>query len=279
MIAIRLFFGCLGLLFTQASVGQYYYKDLITAQQSAKERQQLENQEIRKVIVHSFEADQQPSKGFFCEKEISRDHRKHTTYIKSAETGKSIQVALYDAAGRLVSNSDSAENNVNRSTFVYNSKGLLEAIHSYNRANDEDYDDMLRESHFYEYNEQQKPIRMWRVRNNKDSLEVQFVVDEQGRVTEEIEFKVGGLHYYYYYDTKGRLTDITKYNVVRERMMPDFVFEYNSSGQVTQMTTVDEGVTNQYWVWKYTYNDGLKIIEKCYDRGRTLVGYVEYEYK
>jgi hypothetical protein len=60
--------------------------------------------------------------------------------------------------------------------------------------------------------------------------------------------------------------------------MPDFLFEYNSAGQVTQMITTEEGISNNYFTWKNTYNDGLRIIEKCFSKEKELLGYFEFEY-
>lgn len=280
MIYYTRFLGCFILLSAGSPASsQYYYKDIVTSQIAAKERQVLEEQDVRKIIVHSFEADKTPSPGFFCEKVLAKDHRKHTSYIRSEQAGKSLQIVQFNKEGQLISNSDSSENTAYRSTYVYDDQQRLTAVHSYNRASDEDFNDLITESHLYSYEKTNLPVRMWRVRNGKDSTEIKFLHDEQGRITDEIELKPGGLHYYYYYDSRGRLSDIVKYHVVRQRLLADYMFEYNSAGQITQMTTVDDGATNQYWVWKYTYNNGVKIIEKCFDRGKTLVGYVEYEYE
>lgn len=268
----------LALAAPQAAFTQYYYKDIVTTQIAAKERQSYEELKVRKIIVHSFEADGQPSPGFFCEKVLAKDHRKHTSYIRSEQAGKSLQVVQFNNEGQLISNSDSSENTAYRSTYTYDEQQRLIAVHSYNRASDEDFNDLITEAHIYEYEKAKLPVRMWRIRNGKDSTEIKFLHDDKGRITDEIELKENGLHYYYYYDSRGRLSDIVKYHVVRDRLLADYMFEYNSAGQVTQMTTIGDGATNQYWVWKYTYNDGVKIIEKCFDRGKTLVGYVEYEY-
>jgi hypothetical protein len=62
------------------------------------------------------------------------------------------------------------------------------------------------------------------------------------------------------------------------KLLPDFTFEYNSANKVTQMVAVDEGVNRNYYTWKYVYNDGLKIIEKCFSKEGDLLGYFEYEY-
>ena len=120
---------------------------------------------------------------------------------------------------------------------------------------------------------------MLRIKNQKDSALIDFILDEQGNVTDEINAMPNGQHYYYYYDAKNRLTDIVKFNVVMGKLRPDFTFEYNNSNQVTQMIAVEEGVNRNYYTWKYVYNDGLRIIEKCFSKENVLLGYFEYEYK
>ena len=56
------------------------------------------------------------------------------------------------------------------------------------------------------------------------------------------------------------------------------MFEYNSAGKITQMTAVEEG-SNNYFIWKYTYDNGLRIKEKCFTNEKRLMGSIEYEYK
>jgi hypothetical protein len=60
-------------------------------------------------------------------------------------------------------------------------------------------------------------------------------------------------------------------------MIPDYLFEYNASGQLTQMTTI-EG-SSDFTIWKYQYENGLRTAEKAYDRNRKLLGTIEYQYK
>ena len=62
---------------------------------------------------------------------------------------------------------------------------------------------------------------------------------------------------YYYYDNDGRLTDIVRYNQKAGRLLPDYVFEYNS-GRLSSMLFVPAGSTDyQKWIYSYDAN-GLK---------------------
>ena len=257
---------------------QYYYKDLISNKQAQAENTALSQQKIRTIKVHSFEGDQTPSEGFFCEKKISKNYRRIDTYTRSYTTGKSLLTTNYNDNGQLLQSTDSSEITVATSFYEYNGQGDITNIISTSHSTDDDFKTVLKEEHQYSYNNKRQPVQMLRIKNGKDSALIDFILDEHGNVTDEIEAGSNGRHYYYYYDTKNRLTDIVKLNVVFAKLLPDLTFEYNNQNQVTQMITVEEGVNRNYYTWKYFYSEGLRIIEKCYSKENVLLGYFEYEY-
>ncbi len=261
------------------AMAQYYYKDLVSNKQAQVEKSVLQQQKIRAIEVHSFEGDKSPSEGFFCEKKISKDYRRMETYTRSYTTGKALLTSYYNEKEQLIQSTDSSDLIVSTSLYTYNSEGDIFSIVSNSHSADEDFTTALKEEHQYKYSDKKQPVQMLRIKNNKDSALVDFILDEHGNVSDEIEPGKNGLHYYYYYDNKNRLTDIVKFNVVLGKLIPDFTFEYNSSNQVTQMVAVEEGVHQNYYTWKYVYNDGVKIIEKCFSKENDLLGYFEYEYK
>lgn len=261
--------------FTRA---QYYYKDILSNKQVLAERIALKEQKIRNILVHSFEGNGEPSPGFFCEKKISRDYRRIETYTKSNITGKSILTAYYNDKEQLVRTHDSSELSVTSSIYHYDERGNVADIISTSYSTDDDFATSLNEVHAYTYDDKGRPVKMLRTRNLIDSALIIFTADENGNITDENETGKNGKHYYYYYNDKSRLTDIVKFNVVKDKLLPDFIFEYNSAGQVTKMVAVEEGATSDYYTWKYVYNDGLRIIEKCFSKENILVGYFEYEY-
>ncbi|MEO7582704.1 MAG: hypothetical protein ABIS74_06925 [Ferruginibacter sp.] len=261
-----------------AARSQYYYKDIVSNKQVLAEREGLKEQKIRNILVHSFEGNREPSPGFFCEKKITKDYRRMETYTKSNITGKALQTTYYNDKDQLIQSTDSSELSVTSSFYEYDSKGNISNIISQSHSNDEDFSTNLLEEHQYTYNEKGIPVKMLRIRNKKDSSTIIFGLDEKGNVIDENETAKNGKHYYYYYNDKNRLTDIVKFNVVKKKLLPDFIFEYNSVGQVTQMVTVEEGINSDYYTWKYIYNDGLRIIEKCFSKENILLGYFEYEY-
>ena len=258
---------------------QYYYKDLVSNKQAQLDKTTLKDAKIRTVIVHSFEGNKTPSEGFYCEKKISKDHRKIETYTRAYTTGKALLTSFYNDKDQLLKSVDSSDLTVATSMYKYNMDDQIESIVSNSHSKDDDFTTALNEEHQYKYNAKKQPVQMLRIKNKKDSALIDFLLDEHENITDEIEAGPKGQHYYYYYDTKHRLTDIVKFNVVLRKLLPDLTFEYNSSNQVTQMIAVEEGVNKNYYIWKYIYNDGVRIIEKCFSKEDVLLGYFEYEYK
>ncbi|MEO5892244.1 MAG: hypothetical protein ABIQ31_18500 [Ferruginibacter sp.] len=263
---------------TTTNIAQYYYKDIISNKQVLSERTALKEQKIRNILVHSFEGNGEASPGFFCEKKISKDYRRVETYTKSNITGKSLLTAYYNEKDQLVQSTDSSELSITTSVYQYNEMGNVTTITSTSHSNDDDFATRLAEEHRYIYDAKNRPVKMTRTRNQKDSAIINFTLDDNGNVIDENDSGKNGKHYYYYYNDKNKLTDIVKFNVVKDKLLPDFLFEYNSAGQVTKMVAVEEGANSDYYTWKYVYNDGLRIIEKCFSKENTLLGYFEYEY-
>jgi hypothetical protein len=263
---------------TATNNAQYYYKDIISNKQVLAERTVLKEQKVRNILVHSFEGNGGASPGFFCEKKISKDFRRIETYTKSNITGKALLTALYNDQDQLIRSTDSSDLSITTSVYQYNEKGNVTGIISNSHSNDDDFATRLLEEHQYKYDAKGKPVTMLRIRNLKDSSMIIFTSDENGNIIDENDMDKNGKHYYYYYNDKNRLTDIVKFNVVKNKLLPDFLFEYNSAGQVTQMVSVETGINSDYYTWKYVYNDGLRIIEKCFSKENILLGYFEYEY-
>jgi hypothetical protein len=276
----KLFIAAILLTSVQYSaIAQYYYKDILGTKQVIAERKALQEQKKRTVSVKSFEADGTASQGFFCLKKISKDYRKIETYTKSLATGRSIVTSFFDKNGLLLKTIDSSETNFSSISYTYDNKNNVTAITSVSRSNDDDFVTSLLEVRQYIYNDKSLPVKMLLIRNSKDSMEVDFTIDEKGNVTEEQEVAVYGQHYYYYYDDSSRITDIVRYNLVKQKAIPDFIFEYNDAGQMVQMIATEEGISGNYYLWRYAYNGGLKTEDKCFSKEKQLQGYFEYEYE
>ena len=259
-----------------AGISQYHYLDIVSNLQLSEEIKQFKEQKIRTILVHSFEGNGEPSRGFFCERRISKDYRKIETYTKSNITEKSILSSQFNTEGQLIASKNSSP--VSSSSYQYDLKGRLKIFVNISKTMEDELSAKTIEEHQYFYDPKGHPTKMLRIRNQTDTATVIFTTDEKGNVMDENDLGKNGNHYYYYYDTKNRLTDIVKYNAIRAKLIPDFLFEYNSAGQVTQMITTEEGIANNYFTWKKIYNDGLRIIEKCFSKEKELLGYFEFEY-
>lgn len=261
-----------------AGISQYHYLDIVSNLQLSSEMKQFKEQKIRDIQVHSFESNGDPSKGFFCKKKISKDYRKIETYTKSAISEKSILISRFNTEGQLIASNDSSAISSSSNFYQYDSKGHLTKVVNISASMDDDFTSKMNEEHLYFYDAKGRCLKMLRIKNQLDTATVLFTSDEKGNIIEENDLEKNGKHYYYYYDSKNRLTDVVKYNSLRDKLLPDLLFEYNSASQVTQMITTEEGISNNYYVWKKIYNEGLRIIEKCFSKENELLGYFEFEY-
>lgn len=267
-----------GTLFFTNSFAQYYYKDILSNKDLLVEMAKYKEQKIRTISVKSFEEDGTASEGFFLEKKISKNFRTVETLSRSYMSSPSMLTANFNSQGLLERTSDSSDIAVRSSNYSYSDKGQLLAIYSSARSSDDDFLNEITEAHLYEYDANGLLLKMYRIKNNADTTLILFSADEKGNVSIEKDTKSGS-KYFYYYDTKNRLTDVAHANDFQQNMYPDYMFEYNAAGQITQMVNTEEGANKYYFTWKYSYADGLRIKEKCYSKEKRLLGSVDYEYK
>lgn len=258
---------------------QYFYKDIWTNQQLTKEFAILKNENIRTISVKSFEDDGEPSEGFYCERKIDRNFTKSEMISRSYITNQSLLVSYYNEKGWIIKTVDSTQTSLARSEYEYDNKGRIIMTTNFTKANDETGG--ITETHQYIYNATGKPEKMIRRKNNADVSTINFTIDDKGNVIDEEEITRGvkGRKYFYYYDDKNHLTDVVHYNERAKRLLPDYMYEYNQSGQIKQMISTEDNISN-YFTWKYTYNDQrLRESEKCYSKEKRLLGSIQYEYK
>jgi hypothetical protein len=256
---------------------QYYYKDIISNNQLIAEMAQLREQKIKSISLKSFEDDGSPSEGFFCEKKINRNYTAVETLTKSNVTGASEFTSTFNDKGLLLQTLDSSDISSSTSTYSYTGSNKIKSIVSIIRSSDDDFKNEIKEEHIYEYNDKDFPVKMIRIKNISDSTSFVFSIDDNNNISIEKNTKTGDT-YYYYYDNKNRITDVVRMNQFNQKMLPDYIFEYNNAGLITQMTTTEEG-GSYYYIWRYTYDNGLRIREKCYSKEKRLMGTIEYEYK
>ena len=129
--------------------------------------------------------------------------------------------------------------------------------------------------------ENDKPTKMLLIKNNNDTTTVEFKIDEHGDVGEERWRKKGRIveNYFYYYNDQHKLTDIVSYNAKAQRLLPDFLFEYDNNGTLIKFTQIPQGSAD-YLVWQYVYlQNGLKQKELCFNKQKQPVGSIEYHYQ
>lgn len=257
---------------------QYFYKDIWNPQQLAAEMAILKNERIKSVSIKSFDDNGEPSEGFFCEKKINDNHTLSETITRSNVTSQSLLLSRFNIKGALINTTDSTDFSINRSEYLYNDSDRLVAIKTYTKGNEDT--NAIEEIHTYLYNAGGSVERMIRKKNNIEVSTVVFKTDEKGNVTEEEEISTGrnNKKYFYYYDDNNLLTDVVHYNDRAKRLLPDYMYVYDTSGQIKQMITTEEG--GGYYIWNYTYNDRkLRESERCLSKTKKLLGSVQYLYK
>ena len=272
----KFFLSVFILLSFNALQAQYYYKDLVSNAQVVADMKAYKENKIKKIVLKSFEDNGVESEGFFCEKKINKEYTKAALYTKAYISAASLFTSTFDTDGKLLNTYDSSLLSVTHIIYSYNSDNLISSITSAVRSSDEDFSNEIKEEHFYTYNNG-KPSKITRVKNGKDTTDILFALDENGNVAIEKDTK-NGTKFFYYYDSKRRLTDIVQANEYSKNAKPDYIFEYNNAGLITQMTSLEEG-SKSFYVWKYSYENGLRIKERCFTDERKLMGSIEYEYK
>ena len=275
-MAKKILFGIFLLTGFVGAHAQYYYKDLVSNAQVVADMRAYKENKIKKIVLKSFEDNGVESNGFFCEKKFSKDYSKSDLYTRADISAASLFTSTFDKNGKLLNTYDSSLLSVTQIVYNYNSDNLISSIVSIVRSTDEDFANEIKEEHFYKY-ENGKPLKITRVKNGTDSTDILFALDDKGNVAIEKDSK-SGTKFYYYYDSKNRLTDIVQENEYSKNAKPDYIFEYNNAGLITQMTSIEEG-SKSFYVWKYSYENGLRVKERCFTDERKLMGSIEYQYK
>lgn len=250
------------LCFSLPAFCQYYYNEIVAQQQSAKQYAALTAARIRHVSATSFEGNR-PVDGFVLEQRISPDAKTVTINTSDPSSGNSVTINTY-RDGRLVQTVDSSTNVLNKTQYTYDASGNISTITTAS-------DDAFMNSHSTEVHQwtydNNLPKQMLRIKDKADTTFVTFTYDNNNVAQETWTRKKQKVEtYYYYYNARNQLTDIVRFNDRLRKMLPDFLYEYNDDGRVSQMMQVPAGSGN-YIVWKYTYNsNGLKQTEMALHR-------------
>jgi antitoxin component YwqK of YwqJK toxin-antitoxin module len=265
------------LLFYFAANSQYYYKDLVAAADITRLMNTYTTNNIKKITAKGITPEGSPGSEFSEVGEINGTTLKVTT-----NNNKAIATLKYvfNERGQLISSVDSAINVKSTSTYTYDVNGKIISISNSATDADSSGDFSQTEVHQYIYKDG-KLDKMWRVINKTDSLEVRFVTDEHGNVIEERNFRRGVLTdpVYYYYDNRNRLTDIVRFNYKANRLLPDYLFEYDENDRVIQKITTTSGNNLGYLTWRYLFDEkGLKTKEALFNKDKQLQGRIDFSY-
>jgi antitoxin component YwqK of YwqJK toxin-antitoxin module len=272
----KLPFLLLLLLFFHAN-SQYYYKDLVAAADITRLMKTYTANNIKKIIGKGITPEGSPASGFSEVGEVNGTTLKVTTNNNKAIS--TLRFSFNDR-GQLISSVDSAINVKSTSTYTHDADGKIISISNSATDADSSGDFSQTEVHQYIYKDG-KLDKMWRIINKTDSLEVRFVTDENGNVIEERNFKRGVLAdpVYYYYDDRHRLTDIVRFNYKANRLLPDYLFEYDDNDRVIQKITTTSGKNLGYLTWRYLFDEkGLKTKEALFNKDKQLQGRIDYSY-
>ncbi len=256
---------------------QYYYNDIVNNKQVLAELAILKEKKINGVKVTSLEATGEETEGFTCQKKINRDFTEVEIYTSTDETYPNTFISYFTKTGLLQRTVDSSEAGATTIDYTYDASGRLVSINSSKRFATDDDAGVVLEKHLYTYNAAGILQQLLLVKNNRDSTLLLFEADESGNIIIEKNAKTAEV-YYYYYDTKNRLTDIVHRYSYQKNLFTEYSFEYDQAGQLAKMITSEkEGA--YYFTWRYVYEDGLRINERCYSKEGRIMGSVEYKYK
>lgn len=264
------------LLFCAAGSAQYYYFDVVNTKIANQNYRLLRSNEVRKIQATSFDGNE-PSKDFVLQQTIAPDGSKIVTRTASSGTSESYFTAHY-RNNRLIKTVDSSSNAINSVEYQYDNTGKIISVVS--ASSDFDGSFTNREVHQWQYNENGLPERMYKIKNSVDTTTVVFSY-EDGLVAEEKWWRNNRNTetYYYYHNQKKQLTDIVRFNRRANKMLPDYIFEYDGQGRISQMTQTQSAAAN-YLTWKYLYNDkGLKEKEVAFNKQKEMLGRIEYKYQ
>lgn len=260
-----------------AAKAQYYYDDIVNNRQVRAELALLKEKKIKGVKVISLESNGTESEGFVCQKKINRDYTEVELYTETAESYPNTFISWFDKAGLLQRTVDSSEAGATTIDYLYDAAGRLVSVNSSKHFATDDDAGVVIEKHIYQYNNAGILQQMTLVQNKRDTTIYIFEADESGNIIIEKNGKTSEV-YYYYYDARNRMTDIVHRYSYQKTLFTENSFEYDEDGQLVRMINSEkEGA--YYFTWRYYYEDGLRISERCFSKEGQIMGSVEYKYK
>jgi len=257
---------------------QHYYNDLVMTGEIVKKRAVYLANKVKAVKMTSFDNNNQPIEDFGGSQDIAANFATITTETSTSVSGKDEITHYFNAQGQLTQSIDTTDGNKVVIQYTYDANNNITSITNMSFSPG-GYS--TREQHLWYYNKDGKPERMLKIKNSSDTTIVNFKLDEKGNVAEERSIHAGTEQpvVYYYYDDKGRLTDVVRYNNRAKRLLPDYIFEYDDAGRIAMMLVTTAGGAD-YQKWYYHYDArGLKQKDECFAKNKMLIGKIEYKYQ
>jgi hypothetical protein len=260
---------------------QYYYTDIIGSKEINQQMAGYAANKVKSVSATGTDKNGMKATDYSEYHEV-KENGMALRVANITGFNKTVTYTRFDKPARVISIFDSTSAVQNTTTYEYDDAGRI--IKVQNAVTDSSNSFNQTETHNWFYNTTGKPEKMWRTfngPNQKDSLEVKFVTDENGNISEEKAYKKGKetSFLYYYYDDKNQLTDIVRYNTKAKKLVPDIMFEYDDAGNIIQKITTTSSQSIGYLIWRYIFNDkGLKIKEALFNSKKELTGKIEYSY-
>lgn len=264
---------------------QYYYSDIVSTAETNTLMQTYQANKVKMVTATGYDENGAKATDFVEVREVKENGRLLKISTRSSQAYNAVY-NRFDEKTRLITITDSSSILLSTITYQYDADGRITSVQ--NALKDTASDFNQTELHQWIYNAAGKPVKMWRTINDSDSLEVRFNPDENGNPGEEVSYKSGieTDRVYYYFDEKGRITDIVRYNKKVKKLLPDMIFTYDDNGKIIQKINSSDGdnlgrVTwFGYIIWRYIYNEnGLKTKEALFDKDQQLTGKIEYSYR
>lgn len=272
----QLFF-ILTLCYSAPGLAQYWYNDVWNNTQTASTLSAYKKAAVTGVKVTAYDADNIRTSDVDVVQTFNAAAGTLVTQTASAANQPSWLTVQFNAQNKVTASVDSSAAGRNVTIYSYDAQGRLIGLHI--TATDSAGANPQTDEHLWQY-AAEKPLRMLRIKNKRDTTVVQLKTDDAGRVIEETTVTKNRPSdpVYYYYDESGRLTDVVKFNRRARRLLPETMYEWGAAAQPLQRISVPPSGLD-YFIWRYQYDqNGLKVREAVYNKRKQLTGKIEYQY-
>ena len=275
----KILFLAIALVASKTGTTQYYYKSIVQLKQTKQNFESLVKAKVKTVNVTAADAEDKVLENFKITQKISGQNQLIT--ISSAQSSQeTVTTTSFNAQFYPTRITDSSMFTLSTATYTYNSNGLLQELSSVSADPTDSNNYAFRERQVFTYNKSGLPQKMYRIKDGSDTVEVRFIIDSIENVPAIEEWWSKGLRieaWYYIFDSNKNLTGILRKSK-RGQLLPDYLFEYNEDGTLSNYTTVTPGTSN-YKIFYYKYNDlGLKDGELILNKQKQSEGSIDYEY-